>query len=82
MFYTYILECADGSLYTGWTNNLENRLTAHNNGRGAKYTKGRSPVRLVYWEKSACRNGAQSREMAIKKLSRQEKKKLVEEFIP
>jgi putative endonuclease len=82
VFYTYILKCADGSLYTGWTNNLESRLEAHNNGKGAKYTKGRLPVKLVYWEIEACRNRAQSREMAIKKLCRQDKEKLVREFIP
>ena len=50
MNYTYILKCADGTLYCGWTNHLEARVKAHNEGRGAKYTKGRGPVSLVYYE--------------------------------
>ena len=49
--YTYILRCADGTLYTGWTNDIEKRLAAHNAGKGAKYTKPRLPVELVYFEK-------------------------------
>lgn len=50
MNYVYILQCCDGSFYTGWTNNLENRINAHNSGKGAKYTKSRLPVKLVYFE--------------------------------
>ena len=50
MNYTYIVECKDGTLYTGWTNNLEKRIADHNNGRGAKYTRARNPVTLVYYE--------------------------------
>ena len=50
MNYTYIVRCADNTLYTGWTNNLEKRMNAHNEGKGAKYTKTRLPVELVYWE--------------------------------
>ena len=52
MNYTYILRCSDGSLYTGWTNDLEKRVRAHNEGRGAKYTKSRRPVVLAYYEES------------------------------
>lgn len=50
MNYTYILECSDGSFYTGWTNNLEKRINCHNKGKGAKYTRGRLPLKLVYFE--------------------------------
>ena len=69
----YILLCADGTLYTGWTNDIEKRLAAHNAGRGAKYTRGRRPVTLLYSEACATRSEAMSREAAIKKLSREEK---------
>lgn len=69
----YILLCADGTLYTGWTNDVEKRLAAHNAGRGAKYTRGRRPVTLLYAEECASRSEAMSREAAIKKLTREEK---------
>lgn len=69
----YILLCADGTLYTGWTNDIEKRLAAHNAGRGAKYTRGRRPVTLLYSEACATKSEAMSREAAIKKLSREEK---------
>ena len=72
MNYTYIVECGDGSLYTGWTNNLEKRIQAHNAGKGAKYTKSRLPVKLVYSEE------AMSREYAIKHMKRKEKLQLIE----
>lgn len=75
--FVYILECADGTLYTGWTNCLEKRLAAHNSGRGAKYTRSRRPVRLVYWEEVPDRSVALSREAAIKALSRKEKLLLI-----
>ncbi|MCI8465402.1 MAG: GIY-YIG nuclease family protein [Lachnospiraceae bacterium] len=75
--YTYILKCSDGSLYTGWTNRLEERLVAHQSGRGAKYTKGRRPVELVYWERFATKSEAMSREAAIKRMSRKEKMALI-----
>ena len=79
MNYTYMLECADGSLYTGWTNCLKKRLQAHNGGRnGAKYTKAKGPVRLVYYEGYATREQAMRRECAIKKLSRKEKLRLTD----
>lgn len=69
----YILLCADGTLYTGWTNDIEKRLAAHNAGRGAKYTRGRRPVTLLYSEECASKSEAMIREAAIKKLSREEK---------
>ncbi len=73
----YILRCKDGSLYTGVTNNMDKRLQAHNNGKGAKYTKTRRPVVLVYEESAPDRSAAQIREAQIKKLSRVEKIDLV-----
>lgn len=79
MNYTYILKCRDGSLYTGWTNDLEKRLKAHNEGRGAKYTKGRGPVTLLYFETFDTKEEAMSREFAIKRLSRAEKELLMAE---
>lgn len=74
---TYILKCSDGTLYTGWTNDIEKRLTAHNAGKGAKYTKSRRPVELVYLEKFDTKEEAMRREHAIKQLKRQEKLELV-----
>ncbi|MCC2865750.1 GIY-YIG nuclease family protein [Ihubacter massiliensis] len=73
----YMLECADGSLYTGWTNDIESRLAAHNRGTGAKYTRGRGPVKLVYIEYLPDRSTALRREAAIKKLSRDKKHLLI-----
>lgn len=69
----YILECGDGSLYTGITNDVPARLVAHQEGRGAKYTKGRGPLMLKYQEECMDRSAASKRESAIKKLSREEK---------
>lgn len=77
MNYTYVLECADGSLYTGWTNNVEKRLEAHNSGKGAKYTKSRRPVRLVYLEEFETKEEAMRREYAIKHMSRKEKIQMI-----
>lgn len=74
---TYILECKDKTLYTGWTNQLEKRLAAHNEGRGAKYTKGRRPVRLVYYETFSTKEEAMRRECEIKRLTRKEKEALI-----
>ncbi len=71
--YTYIVECADGTLYTGWTNNLEKRIAAHNAGRGAKYTRSRGPVQLRYYEAFATKEEAQRREWQLKQLSRAQK---------
>ena len=79
MNYTYIVECDDGSLYTGWTNDLEKRIKAHNAGKGAKYTKRRLPVKLVYSEIFETKEDAMSREYAIKQLSRKEKLLLIEQ---
>ena len=78
MNYTYILSCADGTLYTGWTNDLDRRLAAHNAGRGGKYTRSRLPVTLVYHEEFATREEAMAREWAIKQLTRAQKLKLME----
>lgn len=78
MNYTYILSCADGTLYTGWTNDLDRRLAAHNAGRGGKYTRARLPVTLVYHEEFATKEEAMAREWAIKQLTRSEKWKLIE----
>lgn len=76
--YTYILECADKTFYCGWTNNIEKRLEAHNNGSGSKYTRARRPVRLVYLEESATKEEAMSREWEIKRLTRKEKQDLIQ----
>lgn len=77
MNYTYILKCKDDSLYTGWTNDLKKRITSHNAGKGAKYTKARRPVELVYYEEFQTREEAMKREYAIKQLSRKEKEVLI-----
>ena len=77
--YVYIVECADGTLYTGYTNNVTHRVQEHNNGRsGAKYTRSRRPVRLVYAEQCATLSDALKREGEIKRLSRAEKLLLIE----
>lgn len=78
MNYIYILKCNDGSLYTGWTNNLEKRIKVHNSGKGAKYTKARLPVALVYFEEFEDKIEAMRREYAIKKLTRKEKLLLID----
>jgi putative endonuclease len=75
--HVYVLECADGTLYTGYTTNVERRVAEHEAGEGAKYTRGRTPVELVHVETFASRSAAQSREYAIKQLSRGEKERLV-----
>ena len=76
MNYVYLLRCADGTLYCGWTTDLEKRVAAHNAGTGAKYTRSRRPVELVYYEKYVDRNEALSREWHLKRLSREEKLRL------
>ena len=79
--YTYIVRCKDGTYYTGWTNNLEKRMKAHNEGRGgAKYTRSRRPVVLVYYEISDTPEEAMSREWHIKHMSREQKEKLIQDF--
>ena len=80
MNYTYILECKDGTYYTGWTNNLDKRLKDHNAGKGAKYTKARLPVTLIYHEEFQMKEEAMSREYAIKHMTRKEKSKLICEY--
>jgi len=75
--FVYILKCADGSLYTGWTNDPENRLKQHNLGHGAKYTRGRLPVEMVFCRECADKSAALKAEIAIKALSRAEKEKLI-----
>ena len=77
----YILECADGTLYTGITNDLANRLKAHNDGKGAKYTRGRGPVILRCCEACPDHSSALVRELQIKKLTREEKLKLCSSFV-
>lgn len=79
MNYVYILKCADGTLYTGWTNDLEKRLKAHNDGTGSKYTRARLPVTLVYFEEYEDKREAMSREWHIKRLTREQKLKLIDE---
>lgn len=76
-WWVYILRCADGTLYTGSTNDLDRRLAAHNAGRGAKYTRARRPVALVYREEAADRRAALQREAALKKLARAAKLRLI-----
>ncbi len=76
MNYTYIVRCADGTLYTGWTNDIEKRLQAHNSGGGAKYTRSRLPVSLVYYESYETKEEAMSREWHIKRMTRAQKTKL------
>jgi putative endonuclease len=73
----YILECADGTLYTGWTNDLEARLRAHNEGKGSRYTRSRRPLRLAYREEHPSRASARSREWEIKSWRRERKLKLI-----
>jgi len=75
--YCYIVECADGSYYTGWTTDPVRRVKAHNAGRGARYTRVRGPVRLVYVEEQPDRSSAMKRERAIKALPREKKRKLI-----
>ena len=75
--YTYILECADGTYYCGWTNDLEKRVETHNAGKGGKYTRARIPVKLVYYEEFETKEEAQSREWHIKQLTRKQKEQLI-----
>lgn len=75
--YVYILECADKSLYTGWTTSPEKRLKTHNEGKGAKYTKSRLPVSMLYCEEFSSKSEALRRECEIKKLSRQKKLEMI-----
>lgn len=80
MNYTYMVRCVDNSLYTGWTNDLEKRIKDHNQKKGAKYTKPRLPVELVYYEEFNTKIEAMKREAAIKKLTKIKKELLVGSF--
>lgn len=75
--YVYILRCSDGTFYTGWTTDIEARIKTHNSGSGAKYTRGRRPVSLAYYEELADRSAALKREAAIKRLPRNKKLELI-----
>lgn len=77
MNFVYIIKCGDNSLYTGWTNNLEKRFKEHCEGKGAKYTRGRGPLELIYFETYEDKRQAMRRECEIKKLKREEKIKLI-----
>lgn len=76
--YTYIVRCKDNTLYTGWTNNLERRIRNHNSGKGAKYTRSRCPVELVYYETFLTKREAMRREWEIKQMKRVDKLKLIQ----
>ena len=78
-WYTYIVQCSDGTLYTGIARNIEERLLAHNSGSGAKYTRTRLPVILVYHEEHPSRSLASRREYQLKKMTRTQKQKLIHE---
>ncbi|WP_311516565.1 GIY-YIG nuclease family protein [uncultured Anaerococcus sp.] len=78
--YVYILRCSDNSLYTGYTTNLDRRLVVHNSGKGAKYTRSRLPVRLVYYEEVSTRSEGLKLERSIKKLTKEKKEDLVAGF--
>lgn len=80
MHYTYMVKCGDGSLYTGYTTDVQRRTREHNLGRGAKYTRSRRPVSLVYYEEYETKTEAMRREYNLKQLTREEKLKLVNEF--
>ena len=75
--YVYVLRCGDGSLYTGWTNDLEQRLAAHQSGKGAKYTRGRLPIEMVYFEEMPDKSAALKRENELKKLKKTDKELLI-----
>ena len=77
-FFVYLLRCSDDTLYCGWTTDLKRRLAAHNSGKGAKYTRTRRPVELVYFEELENKSSAMKREYEIKQLSRAEKLRLIE----
>jgi len=78
MNYTYMLLCSDGTLYTGWTNDLQRRLAAHNNGTASKYTRVRRPVELVWFEEAQTKELAMKREWQVKQLPRSRKLELIE----
>ena len=77
MKFVYIVKCSDNTLYTGYTTDLKRRIKEHNEGEGAKYTRGRTPVELVYYEKKSSKSSAMKREYEIKQLKRKEKFELI-----
>ena len=77
MNFVYIVKCSDNTLYTGYTTDLERRIKEHNEGKGAKYTRGRTPVELVYYEEKKTKSLAMKREYEIKQLNREEKEELI-----
>lgn len=81
-YFCYILECADGSYYTGWTTDPERRLREHSAGRGARYTRSRRPLRIAYLEEAPDRSAAMRRERAIKSLTRRQKQRLLNKYQP
>ncbi len=78
--YAYILECADGTFYCGYTNDLKKRIKTHNEGKGARYTRARLPVKYIYFEEFETKEAAMSREYHLKELTHAQKKKLSESF--
>jgi len=80
-YYVYILRCGDGTLYTGWTNDLDARLTAHRQGKGAKYTRGRGPLEVVYIEELTSKRDAMKREYQIKRFTRAQKERLLNDYL-
>lgn len=80
MWYLYMLRCGDGTLYTGITTDVDKRLEAHRTGKGAKYTRGRGPLELVYSEECGTHSDALKRELAVKALPREEKQKIIDKF--
>lgn len=80
-YYTYILRCVDRTLYTGWTTDLKKRLRVHNSGKGAKYTRCRLPVVMVYFEEFSTKHDAMSREVHIKQMNKVEKENLIRDFV-
>ena len=81
-WWIYIVECSDGSYYTGITPDINKRIEKHNNGSGARYTRSKSPVQLLYYEKHKNRSWATKRELEIKKLTHDQKKELIDNFFP
>ncbi|MBM3138469.1 MAG: GIY-YIG nuclease family protein [Chloroflexi bacterium] len=79
-YFCYLLECADGSFYCGWTTDVERRLRIHQRGKGARYTRINGPVKLAYFEEVEDRRAAMKREIVIKRLPHEKKKKMAEEF--
>ena len=79
-YYAYLLRCADGSLYSGYTTDLEKREQAHNRGNGAKYTRARRPVSMVYYETFPTKSEAMRRETAFKRMTRSQKEELIARF--